>query len=516
MDTQIIFIFFAGINSAGAYGSHYTPITIANPGGAFTYYLALLTVDTAAPITAGTMRADGGDIRFVDNSTAEYNYWIESGLNTSATKIWVKVPSVPLGYTTFGLYYGDANATHTNAATDVFGSGIRMLYTFTEGTGTTVHDWVGGFDLMLSGGAAWVDGPRTGLGAVHNFAIGGRLAAAGNGYDFGTGDFSVFSLVKPASHDLNGSTCTIMSSYQFGNTSGWSLKFQGEPGQLMLVTQQAADWCQEGYGAVVADAWSMVGGRRWSGAFNTLFLNGSAVGDFCENDSRDVTNSSAIYQFGYVSSGGSPLEGSVSMALLYSRNLSDAEAAGLTNALMPSVQPTVTIGLSSPQPVAVADSYGTDKNTLLAVSSPGVLDNDSASGGRHLTASVATSPANGTLAFNADGSFIYMPNIGFNGTDSFTYTVSDSLAESAPVTVTITVGRTCPMIKLYGENSTQVGLLRTFRDEVLERTAAGRTLVDLYYGIAPVVDRLLENPWLHAMAKMVIDVLVPMVEKRLK
>ncbi|NEU06742.1 tandem-95 repeat protein, partial [Flavihumibacter sp. R14] len=55
------------------------------------------------------------------------------------------------------------------------------------------------------------------------------------------------------------------------------------------------------------------------------------------------------------------------------------------------------------------------------------------------TAIKVTDPANGTLVFNADGSFTYTPNANFNGTDSFTYKVSDGSLESNIATVTITV-----------------------------------------------------------------------------
>ncbi|NEU06730.1 tandem-95 repeat protein, partial [Flavihumibacter sp. R14] len=56
-----------------------------------------------------------------------------------------------------------------------------------------------------------------------------------------------------------------------------------------------------------------------------------------------------------------------------------------------------------------------------------------------ITAIKVTDPANGTLVFNADGSFTYTPNANFNGTDSFTYKVSDGSLESNIATVTITV-----------------------------------------------------------------------------
>jgi VCBS repeat-containing protein len=55
------------------------------------------------------------------------------------------------------------------------------------------------------------------------------------------------------------------------------------------------------------------------------------------------------------------------------------------------------------------------------------------------SAILGTGPANGTVTLNADGSFDYTPNADFNGTDTFTYTASDSTGVSAETTVTITV-----------------------------------------------------------------------------
>jgi len=52
-------------------------------------------------------------------------------------------------------------------------------------------------------------------------------------------------------------------------------------------------------------------------------------------------------------------------------------------------------------------------------------------------------PSYGTLAFNADGSFIYQadrqPTVGFVGTDSFTFVANDGLMDSNVATVTATI-----------------------------------------------------------------------------
>ncbi|MGB0087917.1 MAG: cadherin-like domain-containing protein, partial [Planifilum fulgidum] len=87
-------------------------------------------------------------------------------------------------------------------------------------------------------------------------------------------------------------------------------------------------------------------------------------------------------------------------------------------------------------------SYTTAVDTPLTVPAPGVLTNDTDPNGDPLTAQLVTGPANGTLTFNSDGSFVYTPNAGFTGTDTFTYQASNGVSRSLVATVTITVNAT--------------------------------------------------------------------------
>ncbi len=97
-------------------------------------------------------------------------------------------------------------------------------------------------------------------------------------------------------------------------------------------------------------------------------------------------------------------------------------------------------------PSAVADCYTMTLPTAaggssLAISAPGVLGNDTGlQGYLGLKASLVTGPADGTLAFNSNGSFTYTPNPGYFGTDTFTYQAIDPYGNSAPTTVSMTVG----------------------------------------------------------------------------
>ncbi|MEX2174254.1 MAG: Ig-like domain-containing protein [Pirellulaceae bacterium] len=106
---------------------------------------------------------------------------------------------------------------------------------------------------------------------------------------------------------------------------------------------------------------------------------------------------------------------------------------------------TITVNPLADGPVAAADEYTVVEDETLTVALPGVLENDSDSDGDPLTAAVVTGPANGTLTFSADGSFSYTPNADFNGTDTFTYNVSDgALSSEATVTINVTPANDAP------------------------------------------------------------------------
>lgn len=103
-----------------------------------------------------------------------------------------------------------------------------------------------------------------------------------------------------------------------------------------------------------------------------------------------------------------------------------------------------TLDTGSPEaPVANDDSYDVEQNTISTNAAPGVLANDTDANSDPLTAILLSSPTNGTLiSFSADGSFIYQPNTGFTGTDSFTYQATDGGLTGNVATVTLNVSGT--------------------------------------------------------------------------
>ena len=97
-------------------------------------------------------------------------------------------------------------------------------------------------------------------------------------------------------------------------------------------------------------------------------------------------------------------------------------------------------GLENTPPVADDDRYSSPFETPLQVdASSGVLNNDSDADGDDLTAQLESSPENGSLALEVDGSFVYTPDLDFSGVDSFTYTANDGEDSSNLATVSINI-----------------------------------------------------------------------------
>lgn len=112
---------------------------------------------------------------------------------------------------------------------------------------------------------------------------------------------------------------------------------------------------------------------------------------------------------------------------------------GNGNTITPTVY--ITVVRANSAPVAVADNYVTPINKPIQATAPGLLGNDSDPDGDDLMISSYSDTRNGDLVVNDDGSFVYVPNTGFLGTDTFTYTVKDGFGGEATAYVTIRINR---------------------------------------------------------------------------
>ena len=92
------------------------------------------------------------------------------------------------------------------------------------------------------------------------------------------------------------------------------------------------------------------------------------------------------------------------------------------------------------RPITAEDTYSiVEEEQLVTTAANGVLANDTDIEGDELTATLNSDVADGVLDFNPDGSFLYTPNSGFTGTDTFTYIASDGINNSSVTSVQINV-----------------------------------------------------------------------------
>jgi len=119
----------------------------------------------------------------------------------------------------------------------------------------------------------------------------------------------------------------------------------------------------------------------------------------------------------------------------------DATAVQFTDTVDPNT--TFVAGSVRTTPLARPDSYSAAGNIRISVAAPGVLANDSDADavGGPITATAGTfsSAQGGNVTLNADGSFTYNPPAGFEGSDTFTYTLNDNDTPNQTDTGTVSI-----------------------------------------------------------------------------
>ncbi len=107
--------------------------------------------------------------------------------------------------------------------------------------------------------------------------------------------------------------------------------------------------------------------------------------------------------------------------------------------LADSNEATISINVSAVNnnPLALDDGLATDVNTPVLFN---VLANDSDPDGDTLIVTSVGTPVSGNLVWTSDGSMFYTPKTGFNGVETFSYTISDGRGGTASANVIIVVG----------------------------------------------------------------------------
>jgi hypothetical protein len=161
-------------------------VTITNRNSyALTDYQILLTVNTRAFVSAGTMRADGNDIRFYDPEGNPLPYWIEEDplaangttMNTTQTRIWIKVRNIPVGDSK--IYFDYGNKANTKP----------------ESNGTKTFEFFDDFSNQASFNSKWV------VAGGYCTLSSGRLYVWGGSRNWGSGLYSRVNIARPCTFE---------------------------------------------------------------------------------------------------------------------------------------------------------------------------------------------------------------------------------------------------------------------------------------------------------------------------
>ncbi|MCK5829036.1 MAG: tandem-95 repeat protein, partial [Methylococcales bacterium] len=120
---------------------------------------------------------------------------------------------------------------------------------------------------------------------------------------------------------------------------------------------------------------------------------------------------------------------------------------------------TVEVGSDNKAPEAVDDSASAEGGEKVVVD---VLGNDTDPNGDDLTITNVADPEHGTAVITGDGKISYTPDVNFNGTESFEYTISDGNGGTDTATVVVDVNKDSAKASIVGDNLIKEGRTGTY------------------------------------------------------
>ncbi|MHB8362014.1 MAG: DUF2341 domain-containing protein, partial [Patescibacteria group bacterium] len=230
--------------SGGPSGTKYVvPVTINNTGNSntLTNYDVSIIVNTQALISAGKMQSACQDIRFTTTSGTNMSYWIEQGCNTTQTKIWVLIPSIPASASlNFDMYYGNSTALSASDGSTTF----PQFGNF------------GGTSLQSSWASTVLTAGCTSTGSVS--VSGGALSITNiNGSDVWDGSYCATQAYPTSSISGNFVAETIVTAQN--NTSSWSKAGLMIENSVAAATSNGEFYLATTPGNGVTDQWQSTG-----------------------------------------------------------------------------------------------------------------------------------------------------------------------------------------------------------------------------------------------------------------
>jgi hypothetical protein len=291
-------------------------------------------------------------------------------------------------------------------------------WSFNEGAGSTTADLAGGDDPgTLVGSPTWTTSGKTRSDLVFNGTTASVSVADSTDLHVGMSKLTVAAWIKTTA--TNGTIISkgSLSGDHFAlQVSGGKARFQFNPGGGPFGVSSTTN--------VNDGNWHLIVGVRTDLQSCEIYVDGILSGTLNSSGaftSLDTTSALLIGTAG----AGTYFNGYIDNVRYYTRDLGAADISALF--------------ISGSNPVTVADSYGVLSQSTNVSANLGVLANDLPRDETPITATLLTNATHGNVTLNNDGSFVYVPQNGFSGTDSFTYRVSDGVVDPVGATVSLQV-----------------------------------------------------------------------------
>ncbi|MCY2974223.1 MAG: polysaccharide lyase beta-sandwich domain-containing protein, partial [Planctomycetota bacterium] len=285
-------------------------------------------------------------------------------------------------------------------------------------SGTVAVDLAGGDDPgTLSGGTTWTSSGKVHGGLVLNGSTGVVSVAHTSAFGVVTSNVTLAAWIKTtAAGGTVMSKGPLTGDHIALQVVGGKARFQFNPG--------GGPFGVTGTRTVNDGQWHHIVGIRTGLQSCALYVDGVLDGTFIGTGAFNSVDLTTPLQIGTAGTG-TFFNGTVDDIRFYARALTAEDAGGLF--------------VLGSHPVSVNDRYVIFSQSTNISASNGVLSNDGRRDETPVTASVVTAPTHGALTLNSDGSFLYVPQSGFSGLDSFTYRASDDVVDPAAATVFIQV-----------------------------------------------------------------------------
>jgi hypothetical protein len=325
------------------------PITNGS-GSLQTDFQLQFTIDTATLITAGQMKSDCGDIRFVEQSGKLSSYWLEpSTCNTSTTKVWVKVSSIPTTGADIWFYYGNPSAASQSNTNTTF---LREIPNVVGAWNMDESSWTNNCStntvLDASGnsndGKSCPNGTGPTGGATGKFGNGGSFdgsddyVAAGTGSTiYPTSQVTVSAWIKTTSLAQNGIFAGVWNNGG-SSTNNAYLLYMGQDvanGKVGFAIEQSDNTVinlkPSSNSSITSGVWTHVAGVA-DGSKLRIYLNGVDTGTTTSYNGTLKPNPASNLIFGKLSSNVYYYTGQLDDVRVYNRGLTAAEIADIYSA----------------------------------------------------------------------------------------------------------------------------------------------------------------------------------------